>query len=115
MKRDVRREGGGDYLLTHFLGVVIFSCWVQIFSRGVQQISVGVFQKVWLKFFREGLIFFREGLIFLGEGLIFCREGLGLRGVPRIWQGGAKNFFFQIWKFACREATCCAWRSHVLC
>ena len=29
--------------------------------------------------------------------------------------GGAKNFFFQIWKFACREATCCAWRSHALC
>ena len=28
--------------------------------------------------------------------------------------GGAKNFFFQIWKFACREATCCAWRSHAL-
>ena len=27
------------------------------------------------------------------------------RGVPRIWQGGgAKNFFFQIWEFACREA-----------
>ena len=29
--------------------------------------------------------------------------------------GGAKNFFFEIWKFACREATCCAWRSHALC
>ena len=25
------------------------------------------------------------------------------RGVPRIWQGGGKNFFFQIWKFACRK------------
>ena len=22
--------------------------------------------------------------------------------------GGAKNFFFQIWELACREATCCA-------
>ena len=31
------------------------------------------------------------------------------RGVPRIWQGGSKEFFLQIWKFACREATCCAW------
>ena len=29
--------------------------------------------------------------------------------------GGAKNFIFQIWKFACREATCCAWLSHALC
>ena len=29
--------------------------------------------------------------------------------------GGAKNFFFQIWEFACREATCCAWRSHAHC
>ena len=36
------------------------------------------------------------------------------RGVPRIWEGGAKNFFFQIWEFACREATCCAWRSTFL-
>ena len=27
------------------------------------------------------------------------------RGVPRNWEGGAKNFFFQIWEFACREAT----------
>ena len=29
------------------------------------------------------------------------------RGVPRIWEGGGgegKNFFFEIWKFACREA-----------
>ena len=24
--------------------------------------------------------------------------------------GRAKNFFFQIWKCACREATCCAMR-----
>ena len=29
--------------------------------------------------------------------------------------GGAKNFLFQIWEFACREATCCAWRSHAHC
>ena len=36
------------------------------------------------------------------------------RGVPRIWQGGGQEFFFQIWKFACREATCCAWRSDML-
>ena len=36
------------------------------------------------------------------------------RGVPRIWEGGAKKYFFQILKFACREATCCAWRSHAL-
>ena len=28
-----------------------------------------------------------------------------IRGVARIWEGGrANNFFFQIWKFACREA-----------
>ena len=25
-------------------------------------------------------------------------------------EGGAKNFFFQICEFACREAPCCAWR-----
>ena len=29
--------------------------------------------------------------------------------------GGAKKFFFQIWEFACRKATCCAWRSHAQC
>ena len=29
--------------------------------------------------------------------------------------GGAKKFYFQIWEFACREATCCAWRSHAHC
>ena len=29
--------------------------------------------------------------------------------------GGAKKFFFQILEFACREATCCAWRSHAHC
>ena len=27
------------------------------------------------------------------------------RGVPRIWEGGGQEFFFQIWNFACREAT----------
>ena len=37
------------------------------------------------------------------------------RGVPRIWEGGGQEFFFQIWEFACREATCCAWRSHAHC
>ena len=27
-----------------------------------------------------------------------------IQGVPRIWQGGGgQKFFFQIWKFACRE------------
>ena len=31
---------------------------------------------------------------------------MGGRGVPRIWQGGPRIFFFYIWKFACREATC---------
>ena len=40
---------------------------------------------------------------------------LEIRGVPRIWEGGAKKFFFHIWEFACREATCCAWRSHAHC
>ena len=29
------------------------------------------------------------------------------RGAPRIWEGGAKNDFFEILKFACRETTCC--------
>ena len=29
---------------------------------------------------------------------------------PGFERGGAKNFFFQIWEFACREATCCAMR-----
>ena len=31
----------------------------------------------------------------------FC----GNRGIPRIWEGGGPRiFFFEIWKFACREA-----------
>ena len=34
---------------------------------------------------------------------------------PGFGWGGARNFFFQIWKIACREATCCAWQSHALC
>ena len=25
------------------------------------------------------------------------------RGVPRIWEGGGQEFFFQILEFACRE------------
>ena len=29
--------------------------------------------------------------------------------------GGPREYLFQIWEFACREATCCAWRSHALC
>ena len=29
--------------------------------------------------------------------------------------GGGQEIFFQIWEFACREATCCAWRSHAHC
>ena len=27
-----------------------------------------------------------------------------IRGVARIWEGEGQEFFFQIWKFACREA-----------
>ena len=39
-----------------------------------------------------------------------------IQGRPQdLGGGGAKNFFFQIWEFACREATCCAWRSHAHC
>ena len=39
-----------------------------------------------------------------------------LQGRPQdLGGGGAKKFFFQIWEFACREATCCAWRSHAHC
>ena len=34
---------------------------------------------------------------------------------PGFGRGGAKIFFFQISEFACREATCCAWRSHAHC
>ena len=34
---------------------------------------------------------------------------------PRFGRGGGQEFFFQICKFACHEATCCAWRSHALC
>ena len=33
---------------------------------------------------------------------------------PGFGRGGAR-IFFPIWKIACREATCCAWRSHALC
>ena len=31
---------------------------------------------------------------------------------PGLGRGGPRNFYFQIWKFACRKATCCAWQSH---
>ena len=34
---------------------------------------------------------------------------------PGFGRGGGKKFFVQIWEFACRKATCCAWRSHALC
>ena len=48
--------------------------------------------------------------IFLGIDLqaweTWASPGFG-RGGPRI--------FFQIWKIASREATCCAWLSHALC
>ena len=44
-----------------------------------------------------------------------CNVDILVRGVARIWEGGGKNLFFQIWKLTCREATCCAWLSHALC
>ena len=28
---------------------------------------------------------------------------------PGFGRGGGHEFFFQIWEFACRDATCCAW------
>ena len=34
---------------------------------------------------------------------------------PGFGRGGARINFFQIWEFACREATCCAWQSHAHC
>ena len=34
---------------------------------------------------------------------------------PGFGWGGGQEFFFQIWKFACREATCCAWLRHAQC
>ena len=38
------------------------------------------------------------------------------QGRPQDLGGGGQEFlFFQIWEFACREATCCAWRSHAHC
>ena len=42
----------------------------------------------------------------LGKTLLFCPSKIycALRGVPRIWEGGGQEFFFQIWEFACREA-----------
>ena len=39
-----------------------------------------------------------------------------IQGRPQdLGGGGPRNFFVQIWEFACREATCCAWRSHAHC
>ena len=40
---------------------------------------------------------------------------IGAGASPGFGRGGGKKLFFQIWIFACREATCCAWRSHALC
>ena len=37
------------------------------------------------------------------------------QGRPQDLGGGGQDFFFQIWEFACREAPCCAWRSHAHC
>ena len=37
------------------------------------------------------------------------------QGCPQDLAGGGQEFFSQIWKSACREATCCAWPSHALC
>ena len=37
------------------------------------------------------------------------------QGRPQDLGGGGQEIFFQIWEFACREATCCAWRSHAHC
>ena len=37
------------------------------------------------------------------------------QGRPQDLGGGGQEFFFQIWEFACREAACCAWRSHAHC
>ena len=34
---------------------------------------------------------------------------------PGFGRGGGQEFFFQLCEFACREATCCAWRSHAHC
>ena len=34
-----------------------------------------------------------------------------IQGRPQDLGGGAKNIFFRIWEFACREATCCAWQA----
>ena len=52
----------------------------------------------------------------LNYGCIKCiciLENIMYQGRPHdLGGGGPRNFFFQIWKFACREATCCAWRSH---
>ena len=42
---------------------------------------------------------------------VYCTTG----AYPGFGRGGAKNIFFEIWEFACREATCCAWRSHAHC
>ena len=43
------------------------------------------------------------------------KSAIILQGRPQDLAGGAKNFLFQIWKLACREATWCACQSYVLC
>ena len=48
--------------------------------------------------------------------MYMVQQKIGKSGAsPGFGRGGAKIFFFQIWEFACREATCCAWRSHAHC
>ena len=76
------------------------------------KIDIGVTLEQWNMFERRWDVFVT------GSGINPTHSSPQLfqcRGVPRIWEGGAKNFFFQIWEFACREATCCAWRSHAHC
>ena len=47
------------------------------------------------------------------EGLYERPRGAGAS--PGFERGGGQEIFFQIWEFACREATCCAWQSHAHC
>ena len=51
----------------------------------------------------------------ISNKLVKSAKDVLIQGRPQDLGGGAKNFFFQIWEFACREATCCAWRSHAHC
>ena len=48
--------------------------------------------------------------------IIVIISSLLYQGRPQdLGGGGPRIYFFQIWEFACREATCCAWRSHAHC